>query len=107
SSAAWLFWCIPIAVILGADFWSSGRDWLWAGAFAVMGIGCLVNAGRCHRLHCYFTAPLFLGAGGYALAAQYHLVRLAPGLFLVVVFALTCAFQCAERPFGRYWKRQA
>lgn len=25
-----------------------------------MGLGCLRNALRCRRLHCYFTGPLFL-----------------------------------------------
>lgn len=31
-----------------------------AAACVVMGIACLVNAARCHRLHCYLTGPYFL-----------------------------------------------
>jgi hypothetical protein len=70
-----------------------------------MGIGCVVNAGRCQRLHCYLTGPLFLAAAGYAMAAQFRLVPLHTSLFLLIVLALACAFQCAEKSFGRYWKR--
>lgn len=102
SPAAWLFWYGPIAVIIAGSFWTAGRNWLWAGAFAVMGIGCLVNASRCQRLHCYFTGPLFLAAAGYAIAAQFRLVSLRVDLFLLIVLGLACAFQCAEKPFGRY-----
>ncbi len=102
SRAAWLFWYGPIAVIFAGSFWAPGRNWLWAGAFAVMGIGCLVNASRCRRLHCYFTGPLFLAAAGYAMAAQFQLVPLRADIFLLIVLGLSCAFQCAERPFGRY-----
>src|SRR6266849_4218294 len=102
SRAAWFFWYGPVAVILAGSFWAAGRNWLWAGAFAVMGIGCLVNASRCQRLHCYFTGPLFFAAAGFAIAAQFQLVYLRTGLFLLIVLALSCAFQCAEKPFGRY-----
>ena len=58
SPAAYLLWYVPIAAIIAGSFWTPGRDWLWASAFAVMGIGCVVNASRCQRLHCYFTGPL-------------------------------------------------
>jgi hypothetical protein len=102
SRAAWLFWYGPLAVIVAASFWPLGRNGLGAGAFAVMGIGCLVNVSRCQRLHCYFTGPLFLAAAGYAIAAQFQLVPLRTGVFLLVVLGLSCAFQCAEKPFGRY-----
>lgn len=29
-------------------------------AFATMGVGCVVNAVRCGRVHCYITGPFFL-----------------------------------------------
>ena len=102
SRAAWFFWYWPVAVILAGSFWAAGRNWLWAGAFCVMGIGCLINARRCHRLHCYFTGPLFLAAAGYAIAAQFQLVPLRVDIFLLIVLGPSCAFQCAERLFGRY-----
>src|SRR5712692_10832106 len=49
-----------------------------------------------------FHCPLFLVAAGYAIAAQFELVPLRANVFLLVVLGLSCAFQCAERPFGRY-----
>ncbi len=102
SRAAWFFGYGPVAVILAGSFWAAGRNWVWAGAFCVMGIGCLMNARRNYRLHCYFTGPLFLAAAGYAIAAQFQLVPLGVGTFLLIVLGLSCALQCAERPFGRY-----
>lgn len=36
---------------------------VWPLAFLVMGAGCVTNAIRCGRVHCYFTGPLFLLAG--------------------------------------------
>jgi hypothetical protein len=43
---------------------------VWAGALAWMDAGCALNAARCHRLHCYLSAPvLFLGALGTTAAA--------------------------------------
>ena len=80
SRAAWFFWYGPVAVILAGSFWPAGRNWLWASAFAVMGI---INR-RCQRLHCYFTGPLFLAAAGYAIAAQFQLVPLRVGTFLLI-----------------------
>ena len=100
--AAWLLWYAAIAFDHRGIFWTPGRNWLWAAAFAVMGIGCVVNASRCQRLHCYFTGPLFLAAAGYAIASQFRLIPLHASLFLLVVVGLACAFQFAERPFGRY-----
>lgn len=40
---------LPIAPITGA--------YVWAAAFAWMGVGCSLNPRRCHRLHCYISAP--------------------------------------------------
>jgi Kef-type K+ transport system membrane component KefB len=33
---------------------------IWIVVLVWMGIGCLLNARRCHRLHCYFSAPIML-----------------------------------------------
>ncbi len=38
--------------------------------FGWMGTGCILNARRCHRLHCYLSGPaFFLGAAALALFA--------------------------------------
>ena len=42
---------------------------IWAVAFAWMGTGCVLNALRCARLHCFISGPvLWLGAIAAALA---------------------------------------
>jgi len=61
---AW--WGLPIAIGAAAIFLrlpfheSAG---LCSALLAWMAMGCLLNARRCHRLHCYISGPvLLLGA---------------------------------------------
>ena len=71
-----------------------------------MGLGCLVNAARCGRLHCYVTGPLYLAAALYVVLSAFGLVVvLHPGLFLIVLLALSYLAQCAEIPLGMYRKK--
>ena len=61
--AAWTAEALPIA--------TAAKSLVWAGALAWMGLGCALNAMRCHRLHCYLAAPiLFLGAGATVVEAM-------------------------------------
>ena len=72
--AAFLWWCLPLIVAFtagGIDLPERGAALVWGTAFSWMGTGCLLNARRCHRLHCYFSAPIFfIGAGVSALLAS-------------------------------------
>ena len=36
------------------------RTAIWTAALGTMGAGCVANALRCGRVHCYFTGPFFL-----------------------------------------------
>src|SRR5262249_53094295 len=56
-----LVWGLPI-VILAASRWIGERYLvvLWPTLLTWMGAACLLNARRCHRLHCYLTGPYFL-----------------------------------------------
>jgi hypothetical protein len=61
---AW--WGLPIAVSVAAGAlhlpFRVGAG-VCAFAFAWMAMGCLLNARRCHRVHCYMSGPvLLLGA---------------------------------------------
>lgn len=56
---AWLLWYLPIALLAVGFFWTAGRTWLWIPTLVVAGSACIVNAGRCGRLHCYIMGPLF------------------------------------------------
>ena len=73
--SALVWWGLPFAIAFGSNFWRiSLREaaWIWSGSMAVMGVGCALNAARCHRLHCYISAPvLLLGAGAAAMIALF------------------------------------
>ena len=102
---AWLVWYIPTILVIVGSSWNRGRVWLWVPAFLVMGVGCLVNAARCRRTHCYITAPLFLLAAVYVAVSAFGVVPLHSGLFLLVVFGACCLAGCAEIPLGKYRSR--
>ena|SRR2546425_9338280 len=102
--AAWFLWYLPIGVLLAGLFWNRGRVWLWVPALVVMGVGCLVNAARCGRTHCYFTGPLYLLAAAFVVLSATGIVPQHPGRFLFVVLGASCIAQCAEIPLGRYRK---
>jgi hypothetical protein len=105
SKAAFFFWCLPIALVVAGGAWNQARVWLWAPAFAIAGLGCLINAARCGRIHCYLTGPLFLGASVFVVLSGVGVVKLHPGLFLLIIVALSCFAGCAEIPFGKYRSR--
>jgi hypothetical protein len=57
-----VWWCLPFGVGVAANFFaSSARSiaFVWVVMFAWMGTGCILNALRCHRLHCYISGPYF------------------------------------------------
>lgn len=60
------WWVLPILIGLSTNVLSlslAADAFIWAGAFAWMGTGCLLNAQRCARLHCFISGPvLWLGA---------------------------------------------
>ena len=60
--ASMVFW-LPVVVLIASGFLDVGQGWrtaIWVVALTTMGAGCVVNAFRCRRVHCYFTAPFFL-----------------------------------------------
>jgi hypothetical protein len=67
-----VWWVLPPAAAWASDWLLPGTSaWVWSIALAWMGLGCALNAYRCHRLHCFISAPAFLlGAGAAALIAS-------------------------------------
>lgn len=106
--AACLLWGLPVlALVVGGAIQRPGTWHLWLGAaaLAVMAGGCLANAARCGRTHCYATGPvLALAAIWFALAAlgvvAPHMNAVSGAVVVLVVFAFI-----AERPLGRYLGR--
>jgi len=97
-------WCLPISAVIVGTSWPSMRLRLWIPAFLIMGIGCLENARRCGRLHCYFTGPVFVLAAIYVMLAAVNVVPLRPDAFLLIMCAIAMLARMAEVPFGRYRK---
>jgi len=66
-----VWWCLPLAVGVAASYFASpplATALAWIISFIWMGTGCILNARRCHRLHCYISGPaFFLGAAVLAL----------------------------------------
>lgn len=64
--SALLWWCLPLTAGFAVTLVSLPQPataLVWAFAFTWMGVGCVLNARRCHRLHCYISGPaFFLGA---------------------------------------------
>ena len=74
---AWLLWGVPAAaLILGSLVSPLPRMLLWTPAFLIGGVGCVMNAARCGRVHCYITGPLYLLAAVATLLAGMGFVPL-------------------------------
>lgn len=68
------WWGVPLALAVSTDFLSLSLALtasIWAVAFLWMGTGCVLNALRCGRRHCFISGPvLWLGAIAVALAGS-------------------------------------
>jgi len=68
-----VWWCLPLGVGVASNFFAiaaRASALVWMVSFFWMGSGCILNARRCHRLHCYISGPaFFLGAAALALFA--------------------------------------
>lgn len=105
---AW--WGLPLAIGMLANLphLSQRLDaGVWAAVFGWMGTGCLLNARRCHRLHCYIAGPiLLLGAVFAASVASGAFEPGARTFSLVVNGALLLALLLSFAP-ELIWKRYA
>jgi hypothetical protein len=67
------WWCLPLGVGFAANFLqlsARASALIWAILFVWMGTGCILNARRCHRLHCYISGPaFFIGAAALGVYA--------------------------------------
>ncbi len=100
---------LPILALIAAGALDIGNGWrtaVWAAAFSTMGIGCIVNALRCGRVHCYLTGPFFLALAALIVLYGLGIVRLGTyGWSTITLIALAGGvFLCCvpELLFGRY-----
>jgi hypothetical protein len=102
-----LWWALPIALGVSTNFLGLSvalAASIWAVAFAWMGTGCLLNALRCARLHCFISGPvLCLGAIAAAFIASGILSgRHALGDVVNVTSALALLSFLPEWAWGMY-----
>lgn len=73
SAGRLVWWIVPALVIISASLFKlsiAQMGFVAAGAFGWAGTGCVRNAWRCGRLHCFFSGPaLWIGAIGAMLTA--------------------------------------
>lgn len=100
-----LLWCLPTVALFVGLAWRDQFALFWIPAFLIMGIGCLVNARHCGRMHCYFTGPVFVFAAIYVALAAADFLPIRLGMFLGAVLALALLACLAEIPLGKYRKR--
>lgn len=76
-----VFFCLPILAIVFAgqtDIAPGLRAAIWTPALLVMGGGCIANAMRCGRLHCYFSGPFFLAMAAVTSLYGFGVLPLGP-----------------------------
>ena len=104
--------CLPVFVIAlsgSLNIGLQGRAVAWAICLGVMAAGCLVNARRCGRMHCYFTGPFFILMALASMSYGFGALPLGPsgwnwigGVTIAGAVLLTCV---PELLFGKYRRR--
>jgi hypothetical protein len=99
-----LIWGIPAALLV----MSPVRYFVivWPAVLTFAGAACLLNAGRCGRIHCYFSGPFFLllAAAGllYGIGALPLGVRGWSTLSVALVIGSVVCMCVPEWILGRY-----
>lgn len=78
---------------------------MWFFGFLVGGAGCVANAARCGRRHCYLTGPALLLGAGYMGLVGLHSVVMNENLVLGVVAGAAVLGCLSEHVLGLYAKR--
>ncbi len=106
-----IYW-LPIVVLVVSGFFAVGNVWrsaIWAVALITMGVGCVFNALRCGRVHCYATGPFFLLMAAVAVLYGLGIAPLGArgwnAITLVTVIGGIALYYLPEHFFGRYRQR--
>lgn len=104
----WALWGAPIAIILSLNFIRPSIELatgVLAAGFAWMGVGCAINARRCHRRHCYYASPVFLIGSALVLLVGFGFVDLGSDGLMYVTWGtavLALLSFLPEKLFGKY-----
>ncbi len=86
-----LGWGVPILIFFSMNFArgiipGAAIIVILAAAFAWMGVGCLINARRCGRRHCYLSGPVFFAGAIGVLLQGFQAIDLGPDGLLIVIW---------------------
>jgi hypothetical protein len=92
------WWCVPIAIGVSTDVLglpTRTAALVWAASFVWMAAGCLLNARRSRRLHCYISGPVFLlgaivvvfVAAGFTVFGPHALNNVVSVTFVLVILS--------------------
>ena len=104
----WLLWGGPIVLMLSLNFIRPPIEWttmILFACFTWMGLGCVINARRCHRRHCYYASPVLLAGAALTLLVGFGIVDLGrDGLVYVTwgTFVLVALTFLPEKLQGKY-----
>ena len=108
--ASLLLWKLPAVLMVAVallEVGSAGQALVWAPSLVIYGIGCIANALRCRRVHCYFTGPFFLLMAVMSLLHGTGIVSLGEGgwtwIELVTLIGAITLVTLPELAWGRYW----
>ena len=79
-----LWWGLPITIGVFANVPHLSQHidaGVWAVVFAWMATGCLLNARRCHRVHCFISGPVLLLGSVFATLVMTGLIEPGASLF--------------------------
>jgi uncharacterized sodium:solute symporter family permease YidK len=103
---------LPILAIVAIGFFnvdSRVQAVVWSVALGVMASACALNAWRCGRLHCYFTAPFFFVMAAAALLLGFGPLGRSHAAWNVLGFTVAVGAAALtwlpERIFGKYRRR--
>lgn len=104
----WLLWGGPIVLMLSMNFLRLPIEWatvILSACLTWMGLGCAINARRCHRRHCYYASPILLAGAVLTLLVGFGIVDLGKdGLIYVTwgTFGLVGLTFLPEKLQGKY-----
>ncbi len=109
-----LLWKAPALVMLATSLLEVGmtaRGLVWAACLTTLGGGCVANALRCGRVHCYITGPFFLLMAFASLLHGFRVVSLGPlgwlWIGVVTILGAVTLTYVSEWIWGRYVEREA
>ncbi len=105
-----LAWAIPGLILFSMNFAQGvipfeGIVMIMAGTLLWMGLGCVLNARRCHRRHCIYSGPILIAGAAAVLLVGFEFITLgSDGLINVVwgTFALVALTFIPELIWGKY-----